>query len=89
MIRRTHEDPIHETQEENPFDELALELSHRRLLLNGFDDINHIYPDLKQMEKTECENYESDTETETSDSEQEPEVDQDSKKETDPDSASD
>ena len=89
MIRRAHEDPTHEAPEEHPFDELGLELSQRKVLIGGIDDIKHKYPDLGQMEKIKCKNEESETETETSDSEQEQEEGQDADEETDNGSASD
>ena len=84
MIRRAHKDPTHDKN--HPYDELALEISNRKMLLGGFEDIYHKYPDLREIEN---KNEESGTETETSDSELEQEEDQDSNEETDQDSASD
>ena len=83
MIRRTHEHLNHEHP--NPYDELALEISHRKMLL-GVEDIHHKYTDPREIED---ENEESETETETSDSETEEEEDQETNEETEQDSASD
>ena len=89
MIRRTQECQNPDEPEVNYYDELYEEIHHRKMILDGFEDIHHNFPNLTETGKMKDNYEESGTDTETSDSEPEQHEDHESNEETDPDSPSD